>query len=127
MLANPKTPDSRTRSIAEYALVDGPLKDEILQRITDVENGVVPRVTDADLAGFGIYGYQISYAGDTAVVELLAGSADGAVRSGGTFKLVWQEGDWRVDPATPDALEASSTDVKASDFVLWGPTAGGAQ
>ena len=125
--ANPSTAGGETRAIAEYGLVDGPLKDQILKRIDDVLNGVEPRHTDADMAKISLRGYRITYEGDTAVVELLAGSPDGSVLSGGTFKLVWQDGDWRVDPAAGDSLEASTTNVRASDFVPWSPSTTGAK
>lgn len=117
--ADPSTAGGETRAIAEYGLVDGPLKDQILKRIDDVLNGVEPRHTDADMAKISLRGYQITYEGDTAVVELLASSTDGSVLSAGTFKLVWQDGDWRIDPASGDSLEASTTNVRASDFVPW--------
>lgn len=123
--ANPSTASEETRSLAEYALVDGPLKESFLQRIDDVLNGVQPRNTEAEMAQITLRGYRITYEGDTAVVELLAGSTDGSVLSGGTFKLVWQDGDWRVDPASGESLEASSTNVSASDFVPWSANAAG--
>ena len=125
--ADPSTAGGETRAIAEYGLVDGPLKNQILKRIDDVLNGVEPRHTDADMAKVSLRGYQITYEGDTAVVVLLASSTDGSVLSAGTFKLVWQDGDWRVDPASGDSLEASTTNVRASDFVSWSPTTTGSK
>ncbi|MGO2519967.1 MAG: hypothetical protein ACTH8F_07590 [Microbacterium sp.] len=123
--ANPSTANEATRGIAEYALVDGPLKESILQRIDDVLNGVEPRNTDAEMAQITLRGYRITYEGDTAVVELLAGSTDGSVLSGGTFKLIWLDGDWRVDPASGESLEASTTNVRPGDFVLWSASTAG--
>lgn len=125
--ANPSTASESTKSIAEYALVDGPLKESILKRIDDVLNGVEPRNTDAEMAQITLRGYRIAYQGEMAVVDLLAGSTDGSVLSGGTFKLIWQDNDWRVDPASGDSLEASSTNVRASDFVSWMPTQAGSK
>ena len=56
--ANPSTAGAETRAIAEYGLVDGPLKDQILKRIDDVLNGVEPRHTDADMAKISLRGYE---------------------------------------------------------------------
>lgn len=117
--ATPSTAGKETRAIAQYALVDGPLKDALLKRIDAVLNGVEPRHTDADMSKIELRGYRMTYGGDTAVVELLATSVDGSVASGGTFKLVWLDGDWRVDPASGESLEASTTNVRVGDFVPW--------
>lgn len=114
----PASPDAGTRGLLEYALVDGPLKDGNLQQVEDVENGVQARIPDDQYDGVQIRGYRVvDFDDDTAVIELLIGndSSTGSV----TVKLVWQNGDWRIDPASANGWGATQKNVSAQGFVPW--------
>jgi len=116
----PASPDAGTRGLLEHALLDGPMKDSILQEVDDVENGVEVRVPDEQYAGVEFGGYRVvSYDSDTAVIEVLIGndSSTGSL----TTKLVWQDGDWRIDPASASAWGTTQSDVSTQGFVLWTP------
>lgn len=116
---NIDAPGKGTRALLDYALLDGPLKDETLQHVEAVENGSKVRTPDSDLAKIQFMGYRIvAFDGDSAVVELRAGvpqSAPGSL----TVKLVWKDGDWRIDPASGSDWVSSDRNVAAQGFVPW--------
>ena len=86
----PASPDSGTKGLLEYALLDG---------------------------------YKIqSFAGDSAVVELMLSNASTAGSI--TIKLVWKDGDWRIDPASADAWGTTQKNVRAQSFVPWSSRTG---
>ncbi|MCK2028088.1 hypothetical protein KZC56_17460, partial [Microbacterium sp. SSW1-47] len=90
-----------------------------LQHVEAVENGAKVRTPDSDLAKIQFLGYRIvAFDGDSAVVELRAGvpqSAPGSL----TVKLVWKDGDWRIDPASGSDWVSSDRNVAAQGFVPW--------
>lgn len=120
----PASADAGTEALLDYALIDGPLKDSILQQVVDVENGVEARVPDSQYSGVELGGYKIqSYADDAAVIELLVQNASAAGSL--TVKLVWSDGDWRIDPASANGWGTTQTNVRIQDFVSWSPQAAG--
>ncbi|WP_282859545.1 hypothetical protein [Pseudoclavibacter helvolus] len=116
----PSNPGAATKAQAEYALADGPMKASILQHITDVENGVEVRSSTDELVGQEFAGYRlVSYTPESAVVELLIRrTQDGAI-VGGIAKLVWIDGDWRIDPAAPTEWASPNLNARLADYVLW--------
>lgn len=120
----PASPDEGTRGLLEYGLIDGPLKESILQQVTDVENGVEVRIPDSDYRGVELSGYRISsFEGQTAVVDLLLRNETSA--GSVTAKLVWQDDDWRIDPATADGWGTTRSNVRPQEFVPWSPQVSG--
>ena len=120
----PASPDAGTRGLLDYALLDGPLKAGILQQVDDVENGVQPRVGDDEYTGVQLRGYRIvSFEETEAVIELLIGNDAGAGSM--TAKLIWEDGDWRIDPASANGWGATQRNVSAQGFVPWTAQAGG--
>lgn len=120
----PGSPDEGTRGLLEYGLLDGPLKDSIMQQVTDVENGVEVRIPDSDYRGVELSGYKVSnFDGDTAVIDLLIRNESSAGSL--TAKLVWQDNDWRIDPATADGWGSTRSNVRPQDFVSWTPEVNG--
>lgn len=116
----PTTADDGTRGMLEHGLVDGTLKDSLLQQVDDVENGVELRVPDSDYNGVRLSGYRIQdFTGDTAVVEVLYRTETAAASL--TAQLVWQDGDWRIDPTSANAWGAVQSNVRVQDFVAWSP------
>lgn len=119
----PASPDSGTRGLLEYALLDGPLKDSLLKQVDDVENGVEVRVPDTDYRGVEFGGYRIqSFDGKSAVVEAMLSNATSAGSI--TVKLVWESGDWRIDPASAEGWGTTQSNVRARDFVPWNSRTG---
>lgn len=119
----PSSPDSGTKGLLDYALLDGPLKDSLLQQVDDVENGVEPRVPDTDYRGVEFGGYKIqSFDGDSAVVELMLSNASTAGSI--TVKLVWKDDDWRIDPASAEAWGTTQSNVRVQSFVPWSSRTG---
>lgn len=113
-------PGASTAAQAEYALVDGPMKTGIVQRITDVENGVEVRAPEENLVGQEFVGYRIlSYDSETAVVELLIKRVQDGATVGGLATLKWVDGDWRIDPASPTEWASPNLSPRQSDYVLW--------
>lgn len=122
---NTSSPDDGTRELLEYAVLAGALKTEILQDVEDVENGVKVRVPDSDFNGVRFLGYRVvSYDGDQAVIEALLGK-DGAASGSLTAKLVWQDGDWRIDPASANEWSSPQRNVSSQGFVAWSPQTDG--
>ena len=116
---NTSSPDSGTRGLLEYAVLDGALKDEILKDVDDVENGVKVRVPDSDFSGVRFEGYRlVSFTETQAVVEVRLGK-DGASSGSLTAKLVWSDGDWRIDPASANEWSSPQQNVGAQGFVPW--------
>lgn len=116
----PASADDGTRGLLEHALLDGSLKESILQQVDDVENGVEVRVPDSDYRGVELGGYRItSYDGESAVVDLLIRNETSAGSL--TTKLVWEGGDWRIDPASGEAWGATQSNARPQDFVSWTP------
>jgi len=122
---NTGSPDAGTRGLLEHAVLDGPLKAAILQDVDDVENGVEVRVPDSNFAGVQFLGYRVvSFDDDQAVIEVLLGK-DGATSGSLTAKLVWQDDDWRIDPASANEWSSTQRNVSAQGFVLWTPETAG--
>lgn len=122
---NVDAPGKGTRALLEYALLDGPLKDETLQHVEAVENGAKVRTPDADLASIQFMGYRIvAFDDESAVIELRAGVPDQAAGSL-SVKLVWKDGDWRIDPASGSDWVSSQRNVATQGFVPWSATSGG--
>jgi len=122
---NIDAPGEGTYGLLDYALLDGPLKDETLQHVEAVENGTQVRTPDSDLAKIQLLGYRIvAFDGDSAVVELRAGVPNQAAGSL-SVKLVWNDGDWRIDPASGSDWVASERNVAAQGFVPWSSLADG--
>lgn len=122
---NTSSPDAGTRGLLEYAVLEGPLKAEILQDVDDVENGVKVRVPDTDFNGVRFLGYRVvSFEGDRAVIEVLLGK-DGASSGSLTAKLVWRDGDWRIDPASANEWSSPQRNVSSQGFVVWSPQSDG--
>lgn len=116
---NTASPDAGTRGLLDYAVLEGPLKAAILQDVDDVENGVKVRVPDSDFAGAVLQGYRIvGYESNTAVIEVSLGK-EGASSGSLTAKLVWQDGDWRIDPASANEWSSPARNVPTQGFVLW--------
>lgn len=113
-------PAAHTAEQARYALVDGPLKDSILQRISDVEAGVEVRAPEGQKAGQEFAGYRVvSFAGDSAIVELLIRQIETGRTIGAVVTLAWVNGDWRIDPATPTDWASPVMEPRLSDYVQW--------
>lgn len=113
-------PGAAAAEQAEYALVDGPMKIGIVQRINDVENGVEVRAPEENLVGQEFVGYRIlSYDNETAVVELLIERVQDGALVGGLATLTWVDGDWRIDPASPTEWASPNLSPRQSDYVLW--------
>lgn len=122
---NTGAPDGGTLGLLEYAVLDGPLKVEILQHVVDVENGVQVRIPDSDFDGVEFIGYRVvSFDGDKAVIEALLGM-EGTTSGSLTAKLVWQNNDWRIDPASANEWSAPQRNVSPEGFVLWSPDSDG--
>lgn len=122
---NVDAPGKSTRALLEYALLEGPLKDETLQHVEAVENGTEVRTPESDLASIQFMGYRIvAFNGDSAVIELRAGVPDRAPGSL-SVKLVWKDSDWRIDPASGSDWVASERNVSAQGFVPWSSLSGG--
>lgn len=122
---NTGSPDAGTRDLLEYAVLEGPLKAEILQDVDDVNNGVKTRVPDSNFDGVQILGYRIvSFENDQAVIEALIG-ASGSSSGSLTAKLVWQDDDWRIDPASAGEWSSPQRNVSPQGFVPWTPDAAG--
>ncbi len=122
---NTGAPDSGTRGLLEYAVLDGPLKAEILQDVEDVENGVGVRIPDSDFDGVEFIGYRVvSFDSNQAVIEALLGM-EGATSGSLTAKLVWQDNDWRIDPASANEWSSPQRNVSPQGFVLWSPDSDG--
>lgn len=112
-------PTGPTRDQAEYAFVDGQIKDALLQEIDDVNNGVQPRATDEQLSGADLVGYRVSsYAQDSAVIDVLGQSTMGSYWSG-TVRLVWQDNDWKIDPVSPESWSPQQSLKSIRGFVMW--------
>lgn len=115
-------PVEGTRELAEYAFVDGPIKDSLLQQIDDVNNGVQPRTEERLLEGGERLGYQVAdYSSESAVIEILGRTTGGGYWSA-TVRLEWVDGDWRIDPATGSSWTAQREISGTTGYVLWGPS-----
>lgn len=120
----PGSQDAGTRGLLEHALLDGPLKEGILQQVDDVKNGVEVSIPDEQYAGVQLRGYRVvAFDQDTAVIELLIGnnSSSGSM----TTKFVWKDGDWRIDPASANGWGTTQKNVSEQGFVLWAPQTAG--
>lgn len=121
---NTGAPDNGTRGLLEYAVLDGPLKTAILQDVEDVENGVKVRIPDSDFNGVRFAGYRVvAFDGNQAVIEVLL-SMDGATSGSLTAKLVWQDDDWRIEPASANDWSSPQRNVSSQGFVLWSASDG---
>lgn len=113
-------PTISTAEQAEYALVDGAMKDSIVQRINDVQNGVEVRAETGQKAGQEFVGYRIaSYGEEDAVIELLITRIDGSASVGAVVTLTWEDNDWRIDPASPEEWASPNLQPRTSDYVQW--------
>lgn len=120
-------PSEGTRAQVEYALVDGSTKERLLQQIDAINNGVEPRAAESEFNNTELLGYQVAeYSNENATIELLGRTVGGGYWSA-TVRLAWQDGDWRIDPATGGSWTAQRVIDGTSGYVLWSSaTDGGA-
>jgi len=119
-------PGSGTLDAVNTVVVPGSARDSIEARIKRIRAGA--EAPDPDNTSLlKLAGYRVSVQGDTARVDLAFNvhSASGNQLAGSTMQLQWLDGDWKIVPATTEALSALVPLSSISGYVPW--TAGGMQ
>lgn len=98
----------------EYALADGPYREELIGQVGDTSGSESTRMS---LAGFRM----LAYDGDTARVDLaVRASSEGQnLTLSGVYELVWQDGDWKISADVAQPLNTATVPDLAG-YITWG-------
>ncbi|MBD5788349.1 hypothetical protein IF650_19490 [Cellulosimicrobium terreum] len=98
----------------DYSLADGPYRDELIGQVGDTSGSEGTRMS---LAGFRM----LAYDGDTARVDLAVRASSGGqnLTLSGVYKLVWQDGDWKISADVAQPLNTATVPDLAG-YITWG-------
>lgn len=106
------------------AVVDGPDRDMLAERAKRIRDGLEAGSDGATLMGSTLVGYtQNHYSEDEASYQLVYSIKDpnGMVQKvSGQVDLVWDGGDWKLEPASGTQLISGGT-YQGVPYVKWGP------
>ncbi|GAA4419017.1 hypothetical protein GCM10023169_09260 [Georgenia halophila] len=113
-LAQAVNPDL-VEAFAEYAVADGPRREEMLDRVRTVDVGPY----DPVIAGYAVREADEDSASIAIVVE--AGEEDGPPHLVAvTADLVWRDGDWKLSSEKAQSVRYELVH-SLDDYVAWGP------
>ena len=106
------------------AVAEGPDRDELLDRAEQISSGSAPATDPAAMRSAEFVGYDVREASkDRASFNIyMSFDNDAGVRQQavGQVDLVWENGDWRVEPASGQQLMTVDF-ATTSPSVTWGP------
>lgn len=112
--------EKQARAFVKHGVIEGPMQAAMSKHLDDVLSGVTPPAA-ASSKEFEVRGYQIvSYSEDQAYITLLFTRISDQRSVAVTEKLVWQDSDWKVDPAGDSAWASTVVDPPEAGFQLWG-------
>lgn len=110
----------------EVAVSDTPDRERLAERAKRIRDGLEESTDGSTLLGSTLVGYsQNSYSKDAASYQLVYAitAANGMVQKvSGQVDLVWEEGDWKLDPASGTEL-INGAAYSGHPYVNWGPDA----
>lgn len=108
----------------EVAVVEGPDRQMLAERAKRIRDGLEPSSDGSALLGSTLVGYtQNRYSYEEASYQLVYSITDsnGLIQKvSGQVDLVWEGGDWKLDPASGTQL-ISGSKYQGAPYVKWGP------
>jgi hypothetical protein len=108
------------RQLAEKQFIPGPAADAFIRRLEQAtRNAPVLREDPGMLqpAGFKI----LTYTPDQAMIALLYGTPGGTVYQVGVYSLIWQGGDWKINPGPDGKVEVMlHQPTTVDEYIPWG-------
>lgn len=108
----------------EVAVSDTPDREKLAERAKRIRDGLEESKDGSTLMGSTLVGYsQNSYSDDAASYQLVYSitAPSGMIQKvSGQVDLVWEEGDWKLDPASGTEL-ISGAAYQGDPYVKWGP------
>lgn len=108
----------------EESVIEGADKDELIERAESISRGETDGADAEALRSADIQGYDVRELSDdrasfTIYLEISDGSGQ-RMTAAGQADLVWEDGDWKIDPASGSELMTVS-EAASEPSVEWGP------
>ena len=108
----------------EVAVVEGPDRQMLAERAKRIREGLEPSTGGSALLGSTLVGYtQNHYSDEEASYQLVYSIEDSSgmiQKVSGQVDLIWDGGDWKLDPASGTQL-ISGAKYQGAPYVKWGP------